>query len=308
MILCLGTTPTVQRSMIFDRFEINDVNRAAEVREYASGKSPNVARVLKSLGADPLEVGFVGGDRGRFLLVNLQAAGIRCDFVVVNATTRLCTTVIDRATGTATELVEESAPLTQADWDTMDQKLAPLLTQASIWIFSGSLPPGAPQEFYAKWLPLAVSQKATVILDARGEPLQLALKHRGFIAKLNRQELAATVGRPLEAFEDFKTAVREIATAAGAAIVTMGSEGALASDGRSIWRLIPPKVKAISAVGSGDAFAAGLALELSRGRALEQSLPYAAACGAANALTALAGHLKPDDVIRLSREAQIKLM
>ena len=89
MILCLGTTPTVQRSMIFDRFEINDVNRAAEVREYASGKSPNVARVLKSLGADPLEVGFVGGDRGRFLLVNLQAAGIRCDFVVVNATTLL---------------------------------------------------------------------------------------------------------------------------------------------------------------------------------------------------------------------------
>ena len=75
--------------------------------------------------------------------------------------------MIDRATGTATELAEEIGSLTQADWDTMDQKLAPLLTQASIWIFSGSLPPGAPQEFYAKWLPLAVSQKATVILDWR---------------------------------------------------------------------------------------------------------------------------------------------
>ena len=47
MIVCLGTTPTMQRTMLFDRVEIDAVNRAVEVREYASGKSVNVAKVLR---------------------------------------------------------------------------------------------------------------------------------------------------------------------------------------------------------------------------------------------------------------------
>src|ERR1700679_2967667 len=94
MILCLGTTPTVQRSMTFNRVVIDDVNRAVEVQEYASGKSPNVARLLRTMGADPLEVGFAGGDRGRLLLEDLTRAGIRCDFVNIPTQTRLCTTLI----------------------------------------------------------------------------------------------------------------------------------------------------------------------------------------------------------------------
>src|SRR5579872_167130 len=111
MIICLGTTPTMQRSMTFTRVTLDDVNRAVDVREYASGKSPNVARVLKTLGEDLLEIGFAGGVRGKMLLDDLAAAGIRCDFVQIASQTRLCTTVIDQAAGMATELVEEHAPV-----------------------------------------------------------------------------------------------------------------------------------------------------------------------------------------------------
>ena len=142
MILSLGTTPTLQRSMIFERVSFDDVNRALEVREYASGKSPNVARVLRTLGENPLAVGFAGGDRGKFLLDDLARAGVRCDFVSVPAQTRLCTTVIDKSAGTATELVEEHAAVAPAAWAEMDRKLGEVLPAAKFWIFSGSLPPG----------------------------------------------------------------------------------------------------------------------------------------------------------------------
>jgi tagatose 6-phosphate kinase len=306
MILCLGTTPTVQRSMIFDRLEIDGVNRAAEVREYASGKSPNVARVLRTLGADPLEVGFVGGDRGRFLAADMQAAGVRCAWVEVAVPTRLCTTVIDRANGTATELVEESSAVEPQGWQQIATLLEEQLPSSNVLVFSGSLPPGAPQDFYAKWVPLAVGQNAKLIIDARSEPLRLALKHPGFIAKLNRDELRETLGRDLQPPQALKDAVMQITPADGASIVTMGREGALACNGRTVWRVTPPKVEAISAVGSGDAFAAGLALELSLGKSLPEALPLAAACGAANALTALAGHVMPDDVRRLSALVRVE--
>ena len=306
MILCLGTTPTVQRSMTFNELVIDDVNRAVEVSEYASGKSPNVARVLKTMGADAMEVGFAGGDRGRFLLQDLEKAGIRCDFVSVPEQTRLCTTVIDRSIGIATELVEEHAPVSQASWDEMDAKLRQLLPLASTWIFSGSLPPGAPQDFYARWVPLARQQGARLILDARGLPLKLALSHGGFIAKLNRDELAATVGRPLDEGAELIQAVRDAVPVGGAIIITLGAVGALASDGETFWRLMAPKVKAVSAVGSGDAFAAGLALGLERGQTLPEAMALGSACGAANALTDRAGHLNPADVERLRKNVVVK--
>jgi tagatose 6-phosphate kinase len=308
MILCLGTTPTVQRSMVFDRVAIDDVNRAVEVREYASGKSPNVARVLAAMGGEPLEVGFIGGDRGRFLAADLQAAGIACQWVLVNAPTRLCTTVIDRATATATELVEETSPIEAASWDAIERLLEEQLPRAGVWVFSGSLPPGAPQDFYARWVPLAVSGRAKLIIDARGEPLRLALRHGGFIAKLNRDELRDTLGCEFDSQAALKEAVARITPAGGASIVTMGREGALACDGRTVWRVTPPKVKAVSAVGSGDAFAAGLALELSRGNRLADALSMAAACGAANALTALAGHVVTEDVRRLTGLVRVEVL
>src|SRR5262249_1104623 len=156
--------------------------------------------------------------------------GIRCDFVQIPAQTRLCTTVIDQSNGTATELVEEHAAVSPAAWAEMDRKLRELLSQHKTWIFSGSLPAGAPQDFYARWAPLAREQGALYILDARGEPLRLALAHPGFIAKLNREELAATLGVALDTDAALSTAAKKIVPPGGAAIVTLGAKGAVASD------------------------------------------------------------------------------
>jgi tagatose 6-phosphate kinase len=292
--------------MIFDRVELDKVNRAAEVIDYASGKSPNVARVLQTLGAEVLEVGFAGGDRGRFLISDLERAGIACDFVLVSSQTRLCTTVIDRAAGTATELVEESTPIEASAWSELHRKLSDLLPLARLCVFSGSLPPQAPQDFYARWADRAAQLGIPMILDARGVPLRLALPHKGLIAKLNQEELASTLNRPLETDAAVRAAMQEILPPDGAVIVTMGARGSLATNGPEMWHVLPPKVKAISAVGSGDAFAAGLAIELSRDRSFSQALTTAAACGTANALTPLAGHVIPGDVARLAAKIQVR--
>ena len=42
MHLCLGTTPTVQQTMLFNHVEVDEVNRAIEIRRNASGKPVNV--------------------------------------------------------------------------------------------------------------------------------------------------------------------------------------------------------------------------------------------------------------------------
>ena len=102
MILCLGTTPVLQRTMVFDRLNVDAVNRAVEVTEHASGKSINVARVLHTLGEEVIASGFLGGDSGRFIRADLTAAAVAQDFVTVNPKTRMCVTLMDRSNDAAT--------------------------------------------------------------------------------------------------------------------------------------------------------------------------------------------------------------
>jgi tagatose 6-phosphate kinase len=305
-ILTLGTTPAWQRTMVFDRLTLDAVNRSTEVFDYASGKSINAARVLRTIGANVVTTGFAGGPRGEAMCRDLDQIGIAHDFQRVAAPTRQCITIVDRTDHTATELIEESLSVAPDDWSALDRKVRDLLPRCKCWILTGSLPPGAPSDFYARFLPLAPALGARAIVDARGESLRQSLKHGGFIVKLNRDELAATLETELNSESDLRSALVRAVPPGGGAIVTLGRDGSIASDGRSIWTISTPKVEAVSAIGSGDAYAAGLADGLSRGLPLPQACALGAACGAANALTPLAGHVTTIDVERLRAMIKIK--
>lgn len=308
MILCVGTTPTVQRTLVFDRLALDQVNRAAMADEFASGKAVNVARVATLIGADAVVTGFVGGDRGKFLKDDLTAAGVRHDFEKVEQQTRLCTTVIDRAGGTTTELVEESVAVDPGDWSDLFRRCARLITSkgVTVCVLSGSLPPRADQAFYPDVVEHARRCGARVIVDTRGGPLRQCLEVGGFVVKLNREELAATVGRPLEADDDLRAAMVEVTPAdGGSVIVTLGKDGAVTWDGAAFWRVPTPKVKAVNPIGSGDSFAAGLAVAAQRNLPPAEAYALAAACGAANALHLRAGVVDPAEVERLKRKVKV---
>jgi tagatose 6-phosphate kinase len=308
MILCVGTTPVYQRSMVFERLQLDEVNRAVSVHDYASGKSVNVARVLHALGQRCVATGFVGGDRGAALVRDLEAAGIGREFVTVDAPTRQCVTVIDRATRTATELVEESYPVRGGDWARLYDVVERLLADADALVLSGSLPPEAPQDFYLSCLALVTRTGMPAVLDTRGEPLRHALRHRDFVVKLNREELAATVGRALPGDADVLAAAASVTPEGGAVVVTLGAGGAIATDGRGAWRIRVPPVEARSAVGSGDSFSAGLIAGMVDGQSLPDACAFGAACGAANAMTDLAGHLSPADVDAIRAKVEVTPM
>ncbi len=295
MIVCLGTTPAVQRTMLFDRLTLDAVNRAAETRQYGSGKSINAARVLHTLGKPVTALGFVGGSGGEFIAEDLDRIGLAHDFVMVAAATRTCVTLVDRSAGTATELVEESSAVSAADYDQLLSKLETRAAQATALILSGTLPPSAPEDFYARCI--AAAGNLTVIVDAKGEPLRQALSHRPTIVKPNRGELAETVGMRIESDDGLKAAICKLLEAGPKwAVITGGGGYTVASDGRGFWRVRTPAVPVISPIGSGDAFAAGLAAAVVEGQDIPTACRLAVACGSANAMTPLAAHLRPDDV------------
>ena len=300
MILCLGTTPTIQKTLTFDRVTVDAVNRATHVLQYASGKSVNVAKILHLLGRDSIALGILGGDSGKFIRADLDRRGVRHEFLEVDPPTRTCTTVVDRSTNTATELVEESTAVPAAVYDALFDRLNALLASAQALVLSGSLTPGAPVDFYGRCVTAAVQRKVTVVLDAKGPPLQLALAQKPMIVKPNRGELEETVHQKIDSDDTLKEAIGKLITAGPRwCVVTAGPANTIASDGTSFWRVSTPRVPVISPIGSGDSFAAGLTAGVVAGDAVPLACKLAAACGAANAMTALSGHLKKEDVERL---------
>jgi tagatose 6-phosphate kinase len=306
MIICLGTTPCAQRTMRFNRLVLDEVNRARQTDDYASGKSINVAKVLRALGEDCLAIGFLGGDSGRMIRRDLDARGIRHDFVEVTPPTRMCLTIIDDA-NQVTELVEEAAPVDGVAFSKLLETLDANLWRAKVLVLSGTVAPGADATFYAACTRVARAAGVAVVIDAREAQLANALAEGVAVAKPNRSELAATFGVTIQTDADLRDAMRRCADAGAKWVVTtMGKDGAAATDGRSFWRIHAPAIEAVNPIGSGDSVAAGLAAALVRRLDLPEACRLAIACGSANALTERAGEVHTEDVHRLSNAIRVE--
>lgn len=82
------------------------------------------------------------------------------------------------------------------------QELLSLIEQqmkgCKVLALSGSLPPKAPQGFYADCCKIAQRSDVPVIMDARGEPLAQAMKYKPLMVKPNRAELGGMFGEQID--------------------------------------------------------------------------------------------------------------
>lgn len=297
----------MQRVMVFRQLRLDAVNRAAITLDGAAGKAVNVAKVLRVLGEEACLTGFVGGPRGDQLLELLSPSGITLDFVKVEAPTRQCLTMIDESTGAITELVEESRPVEAAAYAQLLAVAARRIPGSCALVMSGTLTSGGPADFYARCAGLAHEHGVLTVADASGAALREVLKTRPGLVKPNRQELEATVGRQLDDELALLAAMRELqAQGARRVVITNGKAPALAYDGHSAWRILPPRVKSLNPIGSGDAFTAGLVWRLLHGDDLGQACRWGAATGAANALTLMVGEVPADAPTRLVEETVVQ--
>ncbi|MEM6315939.1 MAG: PfkB family carbohydrate kinase, partial [Planctomycetota bacterium] len=219
--------------------------------------------------------------------------------------TRLCVTVLDKHARAATEFIEEPTAVDEQAGAKLIETLARGATDGSALLLSGSLVGGLGDDFYGKCL--AAAGGVTSILDGRGAALLAALPHRPTVVKLNVEEIGLTFERPMESRSALRAAMLEVcALGAQWCIVTRGSGGAAVTDGENFWDVGTARIDTVSPVGSGDAFAAGLAVRMIGGDDVPTACRFAAACGAANAACPDAGHLDPDLVDRLVDEVVVR--
>jgi len=289
VILVAGLTPAWQQIMSFAQFEQGEVNRAAEVNWCASGKAVNVALALASLDVPIRLLSPAGGWSGDAMRAEFGAPS-SATWVNTQRATRVCTTILNQAASIATELVENASALTHEELHEFQTQYRTLIPNARFAVLTGSLPHDTPKTFYRE---LLEQTQCPVLLDVRGPELSEALQCKPRVVKPNREELASTVGRPLNDRAEVLRAMRElIERGAGSVIVTQGKDAVWVMEGANVWELTPPNVAPIvNPIGCGDCLAAGVASGLAHGDSLVDAVRLGIAAAADNVTQLLPARL-----------------
>jgi len=299
MILTLTANPSVDRSVLLDAPLVRHaVLRTTSEMEQPGGKGVNISRAAVAAGIPTLAV--LPADRDSDFVRELTAAGVDCCPERPAGPIRVNLTITE-PDGTTTKI---NSPGAAVDADSMALLAAAVTSRADDvdWIvLAGSLPPGAPDSWYADLAAALHGRRARVAVDTSGGPL-LSLGHAladaaPDLLKPNAEELGQLAGTPVQDLEQAALAARLLVDkGAGAVLATMGEAGAVLVDATGAWHAAAPKVAVVSTVGAGDSSLFGYLLGDLRGDEPGERLRLAVAYGSAAAQLAGTGIPGPDQV------------
>lgn len=285
MILTVTPNLAVDITYLLDELKVGDTNRAKHVAARAGGKGVNVARVLRSLGAEAMVTGLAGGTTGDAALTDLDAAGIAHRLVRIAGETRKTVTCVSESDGDATIINEPGPEVDDREWNQLCARVRELANTADVVVLSGSLPQGAPADGYAQLIELVAAQGISTVLDSSGAALANGLTARPTMIKPNRAELSAVTG-----IADPVAAARSVRERFGCTVVTsLGGAGLLADTEHGTLSARPPEVVRGNPVGAGDACVAALAHGIVENSLWQQRIAHAVALSAAAVRRTFAG-------------------
>lgn len=268
--------------------EPGGVHRSRVVLRHASGKGANAARAASCLGSQVLLCALSGFEMRTQLEEQFAFSTVRLDLTITQQPTRSCITILEEQ-GRATELVQEALPLEQDEATAfLDRAMACCRGSAAV-LLTGSLPAGLPEEFYSRCARVAKNEDARVVIDAQRQPLVHALGTDCVdVVKINREELGNTLATEVRR-ENVDEAVVELRQ--GRTLTVIITDGRLPvrvyRPREDVFEVMPPVVKTVNPVGSGDVMSGVLAKELAEGQAFHKAVRYAVAAASANAASLL---------------------
>lgn len=253
-------------------------------REFACGKGVNVARAIAAQGSAVTCLGFVGC-QSMMTFKALESNLLHTDLTPVEGKTRTNITLFDNGRNRETHIRTAGYSVTELDCRELAAKLEETLQPKDIVVFSGSLPPGAPDDLYAYLISVCKRNDTLTILDSSGNSLKQSLAAKPYLIKPNQQELEELVGESLNNEQAIVEAARYwvdqgitwvYVSRGRQGVIAVGREMALAANITEL----PDGI--MTHIGCGDAMVAGLALAIAAGENPENTLMRGVACGVAN--------------------------
>jgi len=295
LIVTVTMNPTIDVASQAQSVRPTHKLRTFAERQDPGGGGVNVASVIHALGGRSRALILAGGSSGRLLEELLGESGLEHQTVPIKGRTRTSHTVVDASNSNEYRFIAQGPTVSEAEWGAMLEAASQL--EAGWLIASGSLPPGVPENFYARLARVARRQGIRFVLDTSGPALRTGLAEGGVeLVKSSLSELESVAGRRLPDNAAQEAAALEIVHSGRTRLValTLGENGAVLASEAGVLRLPALDVMVNGTVGAGDSFLAGMVMALAEGRTTEDAFAWGIAAGAA-AVTAL-GTAHPERV------------
>jgi len=272
-VLAVGLSPAIQKTVLFDDFNINEVNRSQSYYTDAAGKCVNVARVLTqaSVSAHCLTV----AGRGNILEFEslCDRDGISLSTVETSGRVRTCTTIVNQNNCECTELVVNEPELISADEERLFieryEKILPSIQK--VVVISRSSLSGFSIAVIPQLVRKAKEQGLVVVADYKGEDLINSFQSAEICpdyVKINEEEFFSTFGG-----KNLKIELINQNMAKGCSfIISRGSDSTIAVENGVILEIENSDVNTVNAIGCGDAMTAGFASAIVMGEGFENAI------------------------------------
>jgi len=275
VIVTVTPNPSIDRTIEIDRLERGGLIRAREATSEAAGKGLNVSRALAGQGLETVAVVPIATESAATYLA-LLADAVPIDAVPVAGAVRVNISLVE-PDGTVTKVNEPGPRLGRADVDAILAAVA--RAGPASWIVGcGSLPPGAPTDFYARLATLGSADRR-VAVDSSGEALAAAAQAGVALVKPNLAELEAIAGRELGTLGvAIDAACDLVGRGVGAVLLSLGRDGAIFVDGDGALTHAEAAIEdAVNTVGAGDALLAGFLATGADSAALPEAIAWSVA-------------------------------
>lgn len=256
MIYTVTFNPSLDYIVSVEDFRLGLTNRTSSELILPGGKGINVSTVLGNLGLQSTALGFVAGFTGEEICREVEAAGIRSDFIQIEEGVSRINLKLKSVEGT--EINGQGPDISGEKVQLLMEKLETLGT-GDILVLAGSIPSSMPDDIYRQIMKALDGRGVHVIVDATKELLLNVLEYHPFLIKPNNHELGELFGVELTTREQvvlYGKMLRE--KGARNVLISMAGEGAvlIAEDGQ-VFLSPAPKGRLVNGVGAGDSMVAG---------------------------------------------------
>ncbi|WP_061016433.1 1-phosphofructokinase family hexose kinase [Microbacterium sp. CCH5-D1] len=272
MIRVLALSPALDITYEIEALDRGGINRPLATTAVAGGKSLNMARAARALGADVHAIVALGGLNGERVHRLLEADRVAMTVVELAAETRTCFSLVEADGGaTSTDVYEVATGFASEEWASYAATVREAAPTAWTAV-SGSVPTGVPGTELALLLAAARTNGTRVALDTSGPEL-VRLARECDLIKINRVEVSELIGDDVVDAAAGCAALHDLFGVD--AVVTDGVNGGAALSAGTLIRLDAPEIVGRFPAGSGDSFFGGLLHGLDSGMTLENALGIA---------------------------------
>lgn len=256
MIYTVTFNPSLDYIVSVNDFQLGLTNRTDSELILPGGKGINVSTILMNLGIDSTAFGFAAGFTGEEIIREVEAMGIRSDFIKIDSGISRINLKLKNIDGT--EINGSGPEISEEKIEELLRKLD-ILGEGDILVLAGSIPASMPAYMYSTIMERLQHKNVTFIVDATKDLLINVLKYKPFLIKPNNHELGELFDVKLTTREEVIPYGKKLQKqGARNVLISMAGEGAVlvAEDG-SVYEAPAPKGTLVNAVGAGDSMVAG---------------------------------------------------